>query len=105
MRLRMLSWLCMLVGVISTTFGVAAIARPVDPPAPEAAPPSQTQPTPRGASFRVVFDSASLPTPYTGRVYVVISTSDRGEPRRQMGNWGNPAQMFVRDVTGIAPGG
>jgi pimeloyl-ACP methyl ester carboxylesterase len=57
-----------------------------------------------GSKFRIVFDAGTQDVPYSGRVYVALSTQERGEPRTQMGNWGNPAQMFARDVRGVGIG-
>src|SRR5437868_6725626 len=79
-----------------------SVAQP--PAAPEVVKPGQDAAVPSASSFRVSFDAALQDTPYSGRVYIVFSTQERGEPRRQMGNWMNPAQMLVRDVTDVGVG-
>lgn len=56
-------------------------------------------------SFRLVFDPAVTPQPYTGRVYVVLSDGDgNGEPRRRMTSWGDGPQILSLDVSNVAPG-
>ncbi len=80
----------------------ASLAQP-PVPAPNVSP-SNDSVVAAGAAFRVTFDATVQTTPYTGRVYLVMSTSERGEPRRQMGNWMRPAQMLARDVNEIGVG-
>lgn len=54
--------------------------------------------------FRVIFDEQVQKVPYTGRIYIVLARGQRGEPRRQMSNWFNPAQTIALDVAEVAPG-
>jgi hypothetical protein len=56
-----------------------------------------------GPLFTVKLDRGVQTEPYTGRVYVVMSTR-HSEPRRVMGNWSNPPQIFAMDVKGVPPG-
>src|SRR5688500_4586775 len=56
-------------------------------------------------SFRVGFDAALQPGPYSGSVYVVMTQGGRGEPRLSMGNWFAPSPMFAVDVAGVPAGG
>ncbi len=49
--------------------------------------------------FSITFDPNLQSTPYTGRVYVVLSTTIRREPRHAIMNWFNPPQTFSLDVS------
>ncbi len=49
-------------------------------------------------TFRVAFDPALQPAPYTGRVLVVVTQNLTGEPRRAIRDWFNPPQVFAVDV-------
>ncbi|MBI1190135.1 MAG: enterochelin esterase [Tepidisphaera sp.] len=55
------------------------------------------------STFKVTFDKDAISKPYSGRVYVVLSI-DSGEPRRRMGDWMHPGQVFALDVKDIVPG-
>lgn len=63
-----------------------------------AAPAQEAPPT----RFRVSFPAAAHEGPVTGRVFVMISTTDEREPRLQIGREGTP--FFGRDVEGLRPG-
>ncbi len=52
--------------------------------------------------FRVRFPASAVDGPITGRVYVMISKTDRREPRLQVGRTGIP--FFGHDVEGLAAG-
>jgi hypothetical protein len=52
----------------------------------------------------VTLPEAVQRTPYSGRVYVVLSGGDR-EPRLRLGDWFRPPQVVAMDVKGVAPGG
>lgn len=54
--------------------------------------------------FEITFDQRLQSTPYTGRVYVVLSTSAGREPRYAIMNWFNPPQIFAVDVEASQPG-
>jgi len=55
--------------------------------------------------FRVVFDPGVGDDVFRGRVYVVLASGGNREPRRMMGNWFAPAQVFALDAGGIGRGG
>lgn len=72
---------------------------------PQAVPqPGAAEPAPAG-SFRVTFDAALQPTPYSGRVYVALSTHAQPPLRTRAFNWYQPLQVFAVDVKDLAPGG
>lgn len=73
----------------------AAPAQPADQPAPPAAPTS-------AGRFQIRFDPALQPTPYSGRVYVVLGRAGSREPRRQMTDWFAGTQVFSLDVSDVA---
>jgi len=52
--------------------------------------------------FKVSFDPAFQSTPYTGRVYVVISDQSEEEPRMSINNWFRPPQVFAKDVKDLS---
>lgn len=52
--------------------------------------------------FRISFPRETHDGPITGRVFVMISTTDEREPRLQIGRSGVP--FFGRDVIGLRPG-
>jgi hypothetical protein len=54
------------------------------------------------ARFRVTFPASAHQGPITGRVMVMISTTDDREPRLQIGREGTP--FFGRDIEGLSPG-
>lgn len=54
-------------------------------------------------AFKVTFAKDAIDAPYSGRVYVVLSI-DSGEPRRRMGDWTHPGEVFALDVNAVAPG-
>ncbi len=77
---------------------------PAAPPAsvkPDAAPSAKR---PIASSFRLTLDPALHSGPYSGRVYVVLTKSSGGEPRRQMGIWGGSAVVLALDVSNVPPG-
>jgi S-formylglutathione hydrolase FrmB len=53
--------------------------------------------------FRVTFDKAVSDKPFTGRVYVMLAKSERGEPRFGP-SWVRPEPIFARDVKDWKPG-
>lgn len=64
--------------------------------------PVAAQPTPaveEPLQFNITFDPSLQSTPYTGRVYVVLSTTTRREPRQAIMNWFNPPQTLALDVS------
>jgi hypothetical protein len=72
------------VGALLLAAAAAGSARPVDP-----------------LHFTVTYDG-SITDAYTGRVYVMLSTSGRQEPRRGP-SWRDPAPFFALDVEGWKP--
>jgi hypothetical protein len=58
---------------------------------------------PKPLEFRVTFDKAVSARPFTGRVYVMLSTSERSEPRFGP-NWFRPEPILARDVKDWKPG-
>ena len=62
-------------------------------PAPQAA----------GEKFEVSFPASAHAGAITGRVFVVVSTSDKPEPRLQAGNLGDSGPFFGVDVNALAP--
>lgn len=54
-------------------------------------------------AFRVTFTPAVHAAPYSGRVHVMLSRSDRSEPRFGPA-WLNPAPYFASDVKQWKPG-
>ena len=55
-----------------------------------------------GVRFEVSVPAATLATPLTGRVFVIISKVNDREPRLQTGRTGAP--FFGRDVEGLEAG-
>ncbi len=49
--------------------------------------------------FRLSFDPAVQSGAYTGRVLVILSAAESGEPRDEINNWFRPPQVFARDLT------
>jgi hypothetical protein len=80
MRLRLLP-VCLLLLILSSSR--AAEARPVE--------------------FRITFDKVVSDKPFTGRVYVMLTKSDKSEPRFGP-SWMKPEPMFARDVKDWKPG-
>jgi hypothetical protein len=56
-----------------------------------------------GGKFEVSFPAAAHAGAITGRVFVVVSTTDKPEPRLQAGNWGDSGPFFGVDVNALAP--
>ena len=56
------------------------------------------------ATFQVILDKAVQKTPFTGRVYVVVSKSSNPEPRLSISNWFHPPTVFAKEVEGVQPG-
>jgi hypothetical protein len=54
--------------------------------------------------FVLTFDPAISRTPFTGRVYVMLSKSNPGGTLRSSPNWFKPEPMFARDVKNWEPG-
>lgn len=83
---------------LAVAFNLTACAQPAP------VPPAAAEPQPAG-SFRVTFDAALQPTPYTGRVYVALSTHAQPPLRRRAFDWYQPLQVFAVDVKDVPPGG
>ncbi len=62
-------------------------------------------PLPQAASgkFEVSFPAASHAGAITGRLFVVVSTKDKPEPRLEAGSWGDSGPFFGVDVNAWAP--
>ena len=56
-----------------------------------------------GPKFEVSFPASAHAGAITGRVFVVVSTKDKPEPRLQAGNWGDSGPFFGVDVNGLQP--
>lgn len=70
------------------------------PPAPDSPAPVAV---PQAASFRVEFSRDVIAKPYTGRLYIALSTKPR-EPRLDMGDWFAGPQVIALDVHDVKPG-
>src|SRR5579864_8159788 len=57
----------------------------------------------RPLEFRVTFDKVVSDKPFTGRVFVMLSKAERGEPRFGP-SWSRPEPIFARDVKDWKPG-
>jgi Putative esterase len=55
-----------------------------------------------GGKFEVSFPAPAHAGTITGRVFVVVSTSDKPEPRLQAGSWGDSGPFFGVDVNALA---
>ena len=64
---------------------------------------SGTRANDKALTFRVTFDKAVSAKPFTGRVYVMMTKSDKSEPRFGP-SWLKPEPMFARDVKDWKPG-
>src|SRR5580704_12332027 len=62
-------------------------------------------PLPQAASgkFEVSFPAAAHAGAITGRLFVVVSTKDKPEPRLEAGSWGDSGPFFGVDVNALAP--
>jgi len=56
-----------------------------------------------GGKFEVSFPASAHTGAITGRVFVVVSTKDKPEPRLQAGNWGDSGPFFGVDVNALTP--
>ncbi|MGA2630129.1 MAG: alpha/beta hydrolase-fold protein [Terriglobia bacterium] len=54
--------------------------------------------------FLVSFPPAAHSEPITGRAFVVLTRSEKSEPRLQVGYWGDAAPLFGADVSQLKPG-
>jgi Putative esterase len=54
-------------------------------------------------TFHVTFDKAVSSKPFTGRVYVMLTKAEKGEPRLGP-SWFKPEPIFARDVKDWKPG-
>jgi hypothetical protein len=54
--------------------------------------------------FEITYPSSVDPGPITGRVFVMITTNQRREPRLQAGSWANSVPFFGIDVENFKPG-
>jgi hypothetical protein len=59
---------------------------------------------PADARFEISYPSSLDNGPITGRVFVMISKTDRIEPRLQAGSYGGSVPFFGRDVRALKPG-
>lgn len=66
-------------------------------PRPKPTPPS-------GPRFEITFSAAQSPNPLDGRVFLLLSTSERDEPRFQITDHPDTQQFFGVDVDNLAPG-
>jgi hypothetical protein len=61
------------------------------------------RPQAAGTKFEVSFAESAHAGAITGRVFVVVSTKDKPEPRLQAGSWGDSGPFFGVDVNALAP--
>lgn len=93
---------------------------PLSAPAQTPAAPPQLGDAPvftKAGSFKIVFDPALQPEPYSGRVYLVMTSEPaegtappprrrgRGEPRLGMNAWSGGPEIVAQDVNAVVPGG
>ena len=62
--------------------------------------PAQTGAT----QFEISVPAAAHATPITGRVFVIVSRGNAGEPRLRIGDWMEETPFFGADVSQLAPG-
>ncbi|MFQ5743942.1 MAG: alpha/beta hydrolase-fold protein [Acidobacteriota bacterium] len=55
-------------------------------------------------SFEVTFPASIHARPLDGRVFLIISSSEEGEPRFQAASWRGGQPLFAMDVDGLEPG-
>jgi len=70
----------------------------------QAAPQSPATEHCAASSFRAVLDPGAQPTPYSGRVQLLLSRDPDREPRASMGDWFGDVQIFAFDAVRVAPG-
>lgn len=82
------------------TAGAQAVARSPSP-SPTAGKSAAEQPL----VFTVTWDAATMAKPYTGRVYVMMTSARRAtEPRMMASNWFRPPVILALDVKDVAAG-
>ena len=62
------------------------------------------QPTAGPVTFRVSFPAAQSSQPLDGRVLLILAKTDKTEPRQQVSDAVETAQLFGVDVNGLRPG-
>src|SRR5437588_523830 len=62
---------------------------------------SPAEPAP--LAFQLTFDSAALESPFTGRVFVLLTKSSPGELPSSI-SWSRPEPVFAKDVNNWKPG-
>jgi hypothetical protein len=80
--------------------GVVTLAR-ANAPSGERQPPTASAP---GARFSISFPAELNDSPIDGRVLLILSSSNATEPRLQVSDDANTAQVFGIDVEGMKPG-
>jgi hypothetical protein len=88
MRMRMNGMAC------SAVFLLAVGASANAAPAPQAA----------GTKFEVSFPASAHAGAITGRVFVVVTTNEKPEPRLAAGSWGDSGPLYGVDVNTLTPG-
>lgn len=88
-----------LVDALEAAGGATRATDAATPPAPGAAPDAAS----RAPRIEITFDPAVSDQPYTGRVFVMTSRSDRGRPIDGP-DWFNTQPFFALDVSNWKPG-
>ncbi len=65
---------------------------------------ASAQPTAGPVTFRVSFPAAQNAQPLDGRVLLILAKTDKTEPRQQVSDAVETAQLFGVDVNGLRPG-
>ncbi|MFH1748650.1 MAG: alpha/beta hydrolase-fold protein [Planctomycetota bacterium] len=65
--------------------------------------PEATQTSNAGLQFEVKFTESAHPGPFTGRVYVIMTSQDAGDPKDWV-SWYYSPPLFARDVKNWQPG-
>lgn len=98
--------LCLAVGLVHAAGTLAAgqateLPAAAPSPSPTAAKPAAEQPL----VFTVTWDAAMMAKPYTGRVYVMMTSARRAtEPRMMASNWFRPPVILALDVKDVVAG-
>ncbi len=65
--------------------------------------PAKAAPQTSAEKFEVSFPASAHAGAITGRVFVVISKTDKPEPRLAAGSWGDSGPLYGADVNALAP--
>src|SRR5438067_1647798 len=101
---RSIRWV-FLAGAWALTWGSGNTLEPspVGPPSPRAAPPRDGGEPKARVRFVVSFGRDLSAAPLDGRLLLMLSTTEKGEPRFQISDGPKTQQVFGIDVDGLAP--